>query len=180
MEFVACLRGRRSVRRFADTPIEKTLLERIVENAAYAPSWKNVQPTRYIAVVESALKQTIAETCLMEYKPNRAIIENAPMLVIATYVEKRSGFERDGSPSTSKLTHWESFDTGLAVEAFCLSAWNEGVGTVIMGIFDEASVCAKAGIPEGQRVAALIAVGYPAETPNRPKRKNVADILSYR
>jgi nitroreductase len=36
-----------------------------------------------------------------------------------------------------------------------------------------------AGVPQGQKVAALIALGYPAETPGAPRRKEVKDILSY-
>ena len=35
-------------------------------------------------------------------------------------------------------------------------------------------------LPEGQTVACLIPLGYPAEEPAPPKRKEVSDLLSYK
>ena len=49
---------------------------------------------------------------------------------------------------------------------------------MILGIYDEAKVIEAAGVPEGQKVSALIPVGYPAEEPQAPKRKEVADLLT--
>lgn len=179
MDFTECIKTRRSVRRFTGEPVERELLESIVSEAAYAPSWKNVQPARYIAVEDQALKRKIAEQCVMGYAWNRAIIEGAPLVVVMTYVAGRSGFEKDGTPSTSKGSHWESFDAGIAAQTFCLAAWNRGLGSVILGIIDEEKVIETVGVPQGQKVAALIALGYPAETPGAPRRKEAKDILSY-
>ncbi len=180
MDFYQCLTTRRSVRRFADLPLARETLEQIVQAASAAPSWKNTQPTRYIAVTDPACREQLAAHCVMDFAQNAAIIRQAPVLLVATYVEKRSGFERDGTPSTSKGSHFESFDTGLSVQSLCLSAWNEGVGSVILGIFDEDAVMRVAGVPAGQRVAALIALGYPDETPQMPRRKPVSELLSFR
>lgn len=180
MDLTECIKTRRSVRHFADKPVERELLEKIVGDAAFAPSWKNVQPARYIAVENRALKQKIAENCVMGSAWNRGIIENAPLVIVMTYLVNRSGFEKDGTPSTSKGTHWESFDAGIAAQTFCLAAWNAGLGSVILGIIDEEKIIETAGVPEGQRVAALIALGYPAETPNAPRRKGAAELLLYK
>lgn len=54
-----CIKGRRSIRQFTDKPIAREVLTDIVESASYAPSWKNTQIVRYIAV-EGALKDKIA------------------------------------------------------------------------------------------------------------------------
>lgn len=91
----------------------------------------------------------------------------------------RSGFERDGSYTTSKEDRWEVFDTGLATQTFCLAAHDKGVGSVILGIFDESKVAEILGIDEGQRVAALVAVGYADEAPDAPKRKSVDDLVKF-
>ena len=85
--------------------------------------------------------------------------------------------ERDGSFSTSKGAHWQSYDAGLAGEAFCLAAWEKGLGTVIMGIFEEAKVKEALQIPETESVSALIALGYPEEVPEAPKRKETELLL---
>ena len=48
-----------------------------------------------------------------------------------------------------------------------------------MGIFDEEKIAQVVEIPEGQKVAALIAVGHPAEEPVCPKRKDVETLLHF-
>lgn len=99
-------------------------------------------------------------------------------MVVVTTINNRSGYERDGSATTSKGTHWQSFDAGIATQTFCLAAHEAGLGTVIMGIFDENKVAEVIGLPEGQSVSALVAIGYPAEEPAAPKRKSAEDLLT--
>ena len=62
----------------------------------------------------------------------------------------------------------------------CLAAHEAGLGTVIMGIWDEDAITELLDIPEGQELAALIAIGYPDVAPEAPKRKSVQDLLTYR
>ena len=49
-----------------------------------------------------------------------------------------------------------------------------------MGIFDEAKVAEIVGVPEGQSVSALIALGYADEEPKMPPRKSTDDLLSFK
>jgi len=174
-----CIKGRRSIRKFADTPVSKDVIADIVETASYAPSWKHTQITRYIAV-EGELKDKIADECTSAYAKNGEIIKNAPMLIAVTFIKNRSGFERDGSYSTPKEGGWQMFDAGVASEAFCLAAYEQGLGTVIMGIFDEAKAASLLEVPEERELVALIPIGYPAESPIAPKRKSVEELLSFK
>jgi len=174
-----CIKGRRSIRQFSDKPVPRDVLEQIVETASYAPSWKHTQITRYIAV-EGTLKDKIAAECTTAYAKNGEIINNAPMVIAVTYIKNRSGFERDGSFSTPKEGGWQMFDAGIATEAFCLAAYEQGLGTVILGIFDETKAASYLEIPEDRELVALIPIGYPAEEPVAPKRKPVEELLSYK
>ena len=131
-----CIKERRSIRKFKADPVDHALLSEIVETASYAPSWKHTQIARYIAV-EGDLKNKIAAQCTDAYPRNGEIIAQAPMLIAVTFLTGRSGFERDGSFSTSKGSFWQSYDAGIATQTFCLAAWDKGIGSVIMGIFDE-------------------------------------------
>lgn len=173
-----CITGRRSIRRFTEEPVSHELLEQIVETASFAPSWKNTQVTRYIAV-EGDAKDKLA-ACTTIWPNNGAIMESAPMVIAVTVVTGRSGFERDGSFSTGKGDGWQMYDAGVASEAFCLAAYEQGLGTVIMGLYDESEVVKLLEIPETQELVALIAIGYPAQSPDAPQRKAVADLLSYK
>jgi nitroreductase len=51
---------------------------------------------------------------------------------------------------------------------------------VILGIWDEDGITELLDIPENQELAALIAIGYPVDSPAAPKRKSVEDLLTYR
>ena len=172
-----CITSRRSIRKFTERPVSHELLSQIVETASYAPSWKNTQITRYIAV-EGAKKAELAK-CTNIFPGNGTIMENAPMVIAVTIVKKRSGYERDGSFSTPNEDGWEMYDAGIASEAFCLAAYEQGLGTVILGLFDEEEAAKLLDVPDDRELVALIPIGYPAETPIAPRRKSVDDLLSY-
>jgi nitroreductase len=91
----------------------------------------------------------------------------------------RSGYERDGSFSTGKEDRWEVFDAGIATQTLCLAAYNEGLGTVIMGYFDEREVSKVVNLPEGQKLAAMVAIGIADENPEMPRRKSMDELLRY-
>ncbi len=68
------------------------------------------------------------------------------------------------------------FDAGIAAQSFCLAAWDKGIGTVIMGIFDEEKIAEAINLPQDETVAALIATGYFDQTPAAPPRKSAEEI----
>ena len=150
-----------------------------VEAASYAPSWKHSQTIRYIAI-EGELKDKIGRDCTTIFPNNGKIIENAPLLIAVTVIKNRCGYERDGSFSTERGDTWQMYDAGVASQTFCLAAYEAGLGTVIMGLFDNDKITSLLEIPEDRELVALIPVGYPDETPAAPKRKAVADLLTYK
>lgn len=180
MDFNECLKGRRSIRRFKDQEVGHDVIERLVESASYSPSWKNSQTARYIVVENRDMINKIADDCVNGFKFNADTIKRSPVLVLVCYVTGRSGFEKDGSFSTSKEDRWETFDAGIATQSLSLAACAEGLGSVILGVFNEDKVAEVVGIPEGQKLAAIVPVGYPDEEPGMPKRKGVEELVSYR
>lgn len=180
MEAIACIEGRRSVRKFKEQSIDHEIMERIIETARFAPSWKNTQTARYVVIENDKLKEKLANEAVLGFEHNAAIIKEAPALVVVTCIHGRSGFERDGSFSTDKEDRWEVFDAGIATQTFCLAAHANGISSVIMGIFDDVKVKELADIPDNQVVCALVATGYAAEECVAPKRKTVEDLISYR
>lgn len=178
MNTTECIKGRRSIRKYKNTEIEHSLLESIISAASYSPSWKNTQITRYIAIEDTSIIQKIADDFTPEFNSN--IIRQAPVLIAVTFIKNRCGFERDGSFSTKKGDRWQMFDVGVACQTLCLAAHEQGLGTVIMGIWDEDGITELLEIPETQELAALIAIGYPDISPEAPGRKSVEDLLTYR
>lgn len=179
MEVLECIKTRRSIRKFKDQAVNHETIESIISAAAMAPSWKNTQITRYNIIENKNILSNIAENCVLDFEYNKKTIRHAPQLVVVSMIEKRCGYEKDGSFSTSKEDRWEMFDAGIASQTFCLAAHDMGVGTVILGIFDEDKVAKAINLPEGQKVAALIAMGYPDQKCEAPKRKSIDELVSY-
>lgn len=175
MNTIECITSRRSVRRFKKQPIEKEVMDQIVAAAAYAPSWKNTQITRYIFVESEEGKKKLLES-VPDF--NKKAIEEAAVVVIVTVITKRCGFERDGSYSTVKGDSWQMFDAGIASQTLCLAAHEYGIGTVIEGIFDFDKVKEDFQVPKEREVVALIPMGYPAENPDAPKRKMIGELYT--
>ena len=177
MNTTECIRTRRSIRKFKAAPVDHSLLESLISDTSYSPSWKNSQITRFIAIEDSSILDSIVQ----DYTPsfNSDIIKQVPVLLAVTFVKGRSGFERDGSFSTKKGDLWQIFDVGVACQTFCLAAHNAGLGTVIMGIWDEDGITKLLKLPDDQELAALIAVGWPDVDPDVPMRKSVDELLTY-
>ncbi len=173
------LTGRRSIRSYQDKPVTREQIEEILSLARYAPSWKNSQTVRYNVIADKELKQKVAEEGVMGHANNCRIIKEAPVLVVVSTVEGISGFDPDGSFTTSKGTHWQSFDAGIATQTFCLAAYECGLATLIMGIFDDEAVRKILGLPEGEAVSALVALGYGAVSPDGPKRKETEELMRF-
>lgn len=178
MNAVDCITTRRSIRKYKPDPIDHSLIDSIVSIASYSPSWKNTQISHYIAIEDSSILNKIVNEFTLEHNSN--IIKQAPMLIALVFEKGICGFNRDGSYTTQKGDRWQMFDAGVAAQTFCLAAQEKGLGTLIMGIFDEEGITKLLGLPETQELAALIAVGYPDEEPNPPKRKSVEELLQYR
>ena len=178
MNVTECLKTRRSIRKYKPDPVDHSIIDSIVSSASYSPSWKNTQIARYTAIENSSLLSEIADKFTPDYNSN--IIRQAPLMIAVTFIKGRCGYERDGSFTTKKQDRWQMFDVGAACQNFCLEAWNHGLGTVIMGVFDEDGISELLDIPDGQELGALIAAGYPDIAPDAPKRKSVEQLLQYR
>lgn len=179
MELIEGIKTRRSVRKFTDEKISRETIETIIDAARFAPTWKNSQTPRYVVVENREVMEKIANEGVMGRAHNADIIRDAAALVVLTSVKGICGYEPDGSYSTGKGNEWQMFDAGIAAQTFCLAAHNYGVGSVIMGIFDEHEVGRIIGLDEGRVVSALIAIGYPAQEPNAPKRDGAGEYVRF-
>ena len=179
MDAIQCLISRRSVREYKGVPLSRQDIENVVEISQMASCWENTQPIRYVAVLDKELKDKIAEECTKKFPWNTENIHEAPALVILCAVKGLSGYEPDGTPSTSKGTHWQSFDAGVAAAHFCLAANALELGTLIMGRYDEGKIKEILRLPDEYDVSAIIAIGYPAVIPAANERKPLKEVLAF-
>ena len=176
MELQTCIDQCRSVRKYMDKPVPRELIREIIQAAIMTPSWKNSQVSRYY-VAEGAAEKELA-CCLPDF--NRHNVENAPVLIVSTVVDKRAGFTRAGEYETHLKDGFQYYDCGMQAMNMCLKAHELGLATLIMGIYDEAAIRKFFNIDESQIIVAVTAVGYAdGETP-MPKRKSVDDITVFK
>lgn len=180
MDFSEVIKNRHSVRRYLDKPIPRETIEKIVDVARFSPSWKNTQIVRY-HVVDN--KEVIAKLASKEvtygFEYNIKTIQGAAAVAVQTFKEGISGFDKDGSFSTKMGDRWQMYDAGISAHAFCAAAFEQGVGTVIQGYFDEDAVKKILDLPLDERVSAIIPMGYPIEEPKASPRKEVEEILEF-
>jgi nitroreductase len=136
-------------------PVTKQQILSLCEAARWAPSCFNDQP--YIIMVwnknEDQESWQKAFDCLVKF--NQDWVKNAPVLVAAFASDK---FRRDGSPN-----RWGQYDTGAAMENFCLQAVSLGLIAHQMGGFDADKLKEVFSVPEEYTPMSMTAIGYQAD-----------------
>jgi nitroreductase len=69
------------------------------------------------------------------------------------------------------------FDTGIAMQTLCITAYALGLGTVVVGSFDHKKAEEILGVPQSVEVVAMTPLGYPAAEGSAPKRKEISEFV---
>ncbi len=174
METLKCIETRRSIRKYTDRPLERDLIEKLVFEAQNAPTWKNSQTTRFTAITD---RPVLDEICTALPSFNSAIVGHCPLLIAVSAVTKRSGFERDGTPTTILGEAYTYFDCGATVQTLCLAANDMGLGTVILGIFEPVKIKSLLNIPDSEDLVVLVACGYSETDASAHQCRPLGDVL---
>ncbi|MBC7343944.1 MAG: nitroreductase family protein [Clostridia bacterium] len=168
MELYDCISGRRSIRKFRSDPVPAEKLRRIIDAARMAPSWANKQCCWFIVVTDGAVKEAVA-AAVPSRNPGKRALEQAPVIVVCCADPLRSG-NVEGKP-------YYMLDAGIAMEHLVLAAYNEGLGTCWIGLFDEQALKVTLGVPEGVRIVALSPLGLADESPKARRRKSLEEVV---
>ena len=147
MEFMDVVATRKSVRNYADKPVEEEKLVKVLEAARLAPSWANKQCCKYIVVKDKTKIQELAGGL-------NGWLKEAPIIVVACADPKDSG-DRNGK-------NYFLVDVGISMQQLVLAATDVALGTCWIGAFDEVKIKKALEIPENIKVVALTPIGYPA------------------
>lgn len=177
MDLLEVIRSRRSVRKLKPDPVPDELITKILEAARWAPSWANTQCWEFVVVKDPDIKAKLAEALVPPRNPAKQAVATAPVVIAALGRRGVSGFYK-GKPVTSK-GDWFMFDVALAVQNMVLEAHALGLGTVIVGAIDFEKASKVLGLPSGVELVVLIPVGYPAEVPRAPPRKEVSEFTHF-
>jgi nitroreductase len=165
MAILEAIRKRYSCRAYQEREIEQEKLETIFEAARLAPSAKNLQDWRFVAVTDKQTRHELAEAA-----NNQMFIEKAGAIIVACSNSRE--VMRCGQPVGP-------IDVAIALEHISLQAAQLGLATCWIGSFYPDKVRAILDIPDDIAVIELMALGYPADKPKEPKREPLENILCY-
>jgi nitroreductase len=168
--------SRQSDRKYSDRPVEKEKLDRIIEAGRMAPSACNAQPWKFIVVTDLALIIKIAEAASAKLIGMNSFVAQATALIVIVR-ENPNLSSKVGA--TIKNKDYSLIDIGIATENICLQAKAEGIGSCILGWFDENQLKKLLAVPRSKRVELIITLGYSLSEQRGKKRKPPEETVSY-
>ena len=157
MKFLDLITKRQSDRTYSDKKVDREIINRCLEAARLAPSASNSQPWTFVVVDESELKDKVANKTFGPLKSFNKFVPQAPVIV-AIVMEKPKLITEAGGRIKKK--EFPLIDVGIAAEHFCLQAAEEGLGTCMLGWFDEKAVKKLINVPKSKNIPLLITLGY--------------------
>jgi nitroreductase len=168
--------SRQSDRSYSEQPVEDEKIVRILEAGRMAPSACNAQPWKFIVVNDKKLISGLAIASSAKIIGMNQFVNQAPVLLVVVR-EKANMSSRIGA--TVKDKDYSLIDVGIASENICLQAAAEGLGSCMIGWFDEKEVRKLLSIPASKRVELIITIGYQAKPIREKRRKSISEVVSY-
>ena len=178
MIFNELILSRQSVRRYSEIRVEPEKLSQCLEAARLAPSASNSQPWKFIVVDQEPLRTEVAKATFSDIKLINKYTLQAPVIVVIV-MEKAKLITR--LAMMVKKKEWPLIDIGITAEHFCLQAAELGLGSCMIGWFEEDKIKKLLQIPSDKSIGLLITVGYAVDGyPQRTKiRKSMEEIVGY-
>lgn len=152
MDALTALRSRKSIRKYESRPVPREALENMIDCARLAPSANGLQPWEFVVVTERPMLDRLAEINAF----GKFLHEATAAVVVL-----------------SRDVKYFVEDCSTAVHALMVAAAAQGLGTCWIAGDKKPyadDIRRLVGAPEGFRLVATIAVGHPAEDPERDKR----------
>ena len=174
--FLDLVNKRQSDRAYLNKAIEREKIDRCLEAARLAPSACNSQPWTFIVVNDKKIKNQIADATSNALLPLNHFTKQAPVHIVIVQESPKLTAKLG---SLIKDKEFPLIDIGIAAEHFCLQATSEGLGSCMLGWFNEKRVKELLEIPEMKRPILIITLGYPAKKLRAKKRKKLSEIVRY-
>lgn len=170
MDVFETITGRRSIRKYKDTPVAREEIERLLNFARLAPSWKNLQCWRFLVLTDPLSREALLEA-FPEDNPGKKALVSAPCVIVVCADPTESGVENG--------MEYYLADTAIAFDHLCLAAYGMGLGTCWMGWYDEQAMKSALGIPPQIKVVGITPLGYPDQDPKPRPRKELSQVAYF-
>lgn len=175
IDFLSLVKSRQSDRRFDATRlVEPEKLNYILEAAQLAPSACNAQPWKIIVVDQTDLAVEIGKAAAGLGMNKFA--KDAPVHLV---IVEESGNLTSILGSKLKNKYYPLMDIGILASHIALAAEDCGLGSCILGWFDEERFKHLLEIPSKKRVLLDVVIGYSLNQKKIKKRKAFKSIASF-
>ena len=171
MDVYHCIKTRRSIRRYMDTPVEWDKVGRIMEAAKAAPSSGNLQNWSFIVILDKGTRAQIAQCCLKQ----DWMVEAPVHIIVAGLPEKAKRFYGIRGERLYTVQN-----CAAAIENMLLMAHALGLGTCWVGAFDEDALKNAVPMPDEVRPQAVITIGYANEVVPEPPEFTLENVMYFR
>lgn len=172
MDFNKLVYKRESVRKYTDQKIDRDDLELCVRAGQLAPSACNSQPWTFVIVDDESLVQQVAQATFNPVIKFNKFTPGAVAFVVV--VMEKTNISSWAGSITSNL-EYNFIDLGIATQSLCLQAADIGVGTCMLGYFDQKKIKKLLDIEKGKRVGLVVAMGYSQHEDSRQKQRKAFD-----
>jgi len=178
MTFQELINQRQSVRKYLNKPVEQEKIKQLIEAVRIAPSACNSQPWKLIIIDNPELKDEVAKATFSKTISFNRFAMEAPVIAVLV-IEKPKLIAKIGG--SIKNQEYPEYDIGIAAAHFCLKATELGLGTCMIGWFDEKKIQQLLNIPKKRKIGLVITLGYPPDDYKFRKkiRKPVEDISGF-
>ena len=178
MTSLQLINRRQSIRRYQNKPVEQEKILQLIDAVQIAPSACNSQPWKLIIVDEPELKDKVANATFSKIVSFNKFTIQAPVMAVLVLEKAKLIAQIGGS---LKNMEYPQIDIGIAAEHFCLQAAELGLGTCMIGWFDEKKIQKLLHIPKKRKIGLVISLGYaPEDYKLRKKiRKPVDEICGF-
>lgn len=166
------INNRQSVRAYKPDMVEKDKIDRIIEAGRISPSACNAQPWKFIVVDNQEIKNKIADATSNRIIGINHFTKQAPVHIVV--VLESANFNSNFG-SFMKTKNLPLIDIGITTAQMCLQATAEGLGTCILGWFNERTIKKLLNIPRSKRVILVITLGYAASDELREKKRKLTE-----
>ncbi|MEA3558165.1 MAG: nitroreductase family protein [Candidatus Thermoplasmatota archaeon] len=158
------IKGRRSIRSYKDGEVPRGMLMKILEAGRWAPTPSNVQSWRFIVVQEAKQLGSIKD--LSPGFPREA---SAAIMVCSD-----QGDMQDFGEASRPILAAE--EAAMAAQNMLLMAHCLGLGSCPVASFSRTGIRALLELPDHIRPILMVALGFSAEHPDPPRRKELSRI----
>lgn len=184
MDVFEAIADRRSIKQFTDRPVSRAEIERLLDVVVQAPNHRMTQPWRFYVLGPEA-RRAWGEALgarkakrVEDPEAARAVVEKVASTHAALPAMIAVATTLDDNPEIREEDYASAM---MGAQNLMLAALDLGLGTHLKSgaVMEDPRARTAVGVPEGERIVAVIHLGEPAAVPDAKSRRPAAEVTTW-